>query len=165
MGRPARSTLVQHGFGKLPVVAGHPMTKPRHFLTSSRPCNCTDKNWYRQQCVGIFHRGPICINWYEWTRKKKEIVQTHLRKIDRNKKNLSSKNTWSTSTRKLYGVQRYPAWVWVGPALGLRAKSFKIWSHGTKKICSKISLHKVSKVPCGYFVGFLSQNSFSGLIG
>ena len=90
---------------------------------------------------------------------------THLRKIDWNTKKISSKNTWSTWTRKSYGVQRYPAWVWVGPALGLRAKLFKIWSHGTKKFCSKISLHKVRKVPWRYFVGFWRQDSFSGLTG
>ena len=82
-----------------------------------------------------------------------------------NTKNISSKNTWSTWARKSYGVQQYPAWVWVGLALGLRAKLFKIWSHGTKKFCSKISIHKVSKVPWRYFVGFWRQDSFSGLTG
>ena len=88
------------------------------------------------------------------------VNHSHLRKIDWNTKKLSSKNTWSTWTRKSYGVQRYPAWVWVGPALGLSAKIFKIWSHGTKKFCSKISLHKVSKVPWRYFVGFEAKIVF-----
>ena len=72
------------------------------------------------------------------------VHHTHLCKIDRNTKKLSSKNTWSTWTGQSYGVQWYSMWVWVGPALGLRAKKFKNWSHGTKKFCLKTSLHKVS---------------------
>ena len=70
-------------------------------------------------------------------------ADTHLCKIDRNTTKVPSRKTWSTWTRRSNGVQRHPAWVWVGPALGVRAKKFKIWSHGTKKIAQKILYTKL----------------------
>ena len=61
------------------------------------------------------------------------MMIAHLCNIDQNSTKVSSKKTWSTWARKSYGVKPHPAWIWVGPALGVRAKKFKIWSHGTKK--------------------------------
>ena len=115
----------------------------------------------------IKHFKPCCPFWIlsPGFHPSCRMMSSHLCKNDWNTKNVSSKNTWSTWTRKSNGVQRYPAWVWVGPALGLRAKKFKIWSHGTKIFGSKISLHKVIQVPWRYFVGFWNQNSFWGLTG
>ena len=130
------------------------------------------KLWGAPNGWWLWIKGPkILILGLAWKSKpsipfdRGETGLPHLCKNDWNTKNISSKNTWSTWTRKSYGVQRYPAWVWVGPALGLRAKKFKIWSHGTKIFGSKISLHKVIQVPWRYFVGFWNQNSFGGLTG
>ena len=135
----------------------HMLRVATHEMASKKKRILADSISSRKWNVSMWRRP----NYYH----KSSIHSAHLCKNDWNTKNISSKNTWSTWTRKSYGVQRYPAWVWVGPALGLRAKKFKIWSHGTKIFGSKISLHKVIQVPWRYFVGFWNQNSFGGLTG
>ena len=83
----------------------HPRLRSRH--TSSGSALGRRKERRRPGARLGISAGPVKIYW---------MPLSHLCIIDRNITKIPSRKTWSTWTMRSNGVQRHPAWVWVGPA-------------------------------------------------